>query len=102
MDENIFVSFIIPTYNSGNYIGRCLEAIKTIDHPQDRFEIVIVDNGSSDDTLEIARRFTDKIVINTTSLVSKLRNLGAAQAIGDLLIFIDSDCVIHRNWIKKR
>lgn len=101
MDKNIFVSFIIPAYNAHNHIGRCLEAIKAIDHPRDRFEIVIADNGSSDDTLEIAGRFTDKIIIDAATSVGRLRNLGAARSAGDLFVFIDSDCIIRPDWLKK-
>lgn len=101
MDKNIFVSFIMPTYNAHNHIGRCLDAIRAIDYPRDRFEIVVVDNGSSDDTVEIARKFTDKIIIDTMTCVGRLRNLGAARAAGDLLVFIDSDCIIESDWLKR-
>ena len=50
-------SFVIPTYNSGEKIRRCLESIRTQDYPQDNVQLLIADGGSTDDTIDIAREY---------------------------------------------
>lgn len=101
MGKNIFISFIIPCYNSKDTVSRCLESIQNINYPKDCFEIVIVDNGSKDNTIDICRKFTDKIFIDPAATISKLRNMGAQKARGNFLVFIDSDCVISKDWLKR-
>jgi glycosyltransferase involved in cell wall biosynthesis len=56
-----FVSFIIPTYNSEKYLPLCLESIKKQDYPQDRYETFVIDGGSTDGTLSIAKKYKVKI-----------------------------------------
>jgi cellulose synthase/poly-beta-1,6-N-acetylglucosamine synthase-like glycosyltransferase len=52
-----FVSVIVPARDEGSVIGRCLESLVVLDYPVDRFEVVVVEDGSSDDTVEICREF---------------------------------------------
>jgi len=101
MGENIFISFIIPCYNSKDTVSRCLESIQNINYPKDYFEIIIVDNGSKDNTIDVCRKFTDRIFSDATATISKLRNMGAQKARGNFLVFIDSDCVISKDWLKR-
>lgn len=93
------VSIIIPSLNVSSYIGHCLEALTKLDYPKDRFEIIIVDNGSTDNTLEIVRRYGAKVFIKRSATISTLRNLGAKNAGGEILAFIDGDCVVSPNWL---
>src|SRR5579884_2573537 len=84
--SRILFSVIIPTLNEEGLIGRCLDALSRMNFPKEDFEIIIVDNGSSDRTLEIAESYA--VALNLRILqrprvyVSGLRNLGAAAARG--------------------
>jgi glycosyltransferase involved in cell wall biosynthesis len=100
MGEDRLVSFIIPALNEGATIERCLKSIRDQDHPADKIEIIVVDNGSRDNTLEIAKRFTQKIFSDPAATIARLRNIGAGNAKGDLLVFIDSDCVIPKDGLR--
>ncbi|MCX5679739.1 MAG: glycosyltransferase [Candidatus Omnitrophica bacterium] len=99
MSENNLVSFIIPAFNAAETIGACLESIKRVDYPKDSLEIIVVDNGSKDDTLDIVGRFTSNIFIDNAATIAKLRNIGAKNANGGFLIFLDSDCTIPADWV---
>lgn len=95
------VSFIIPALNAERTIGRCLESIRGQDYPADSIEIVVVDNGSRDDTVAIAKRATPHVIIDTSATIAGLRNRGAGSAKGDILVFADSDCVIASDWLRR-
>lgn len=96
-----FVSVIIPTLNEERYIGKCLESIFNLDYPKNRYEIILVDNGSKDRTIEITKKFNAKIIKRKSLTIGTLRNIGARDARGSILAFIDADCIADRNWIKR-
>jgi glycosyltransferase involved in cell wall biosynthesis len=93
------ISFIIPVLNGSGHIGDCLDHIVAEMEPGD--EIIVVDNGSTDGTLEIVRKY-DKVMIlqHPDITIAGLRNRGAAIAGGTLFAFIDSDCLVCRGWRK--
>jgi len=93
-----FISFIIPAKNEELYIGKCLDSIKRQDYPGD-IEIIVIDNGSSDKTKTIANQFDVKIITKLDGNISCLRNLGAKYSKGDLLVFVDADCILPSNWL---
>lgn len=95
---NPYVSIIIPAYNEEKYIGQCLEALQNINYPSDRYEVIVVDNGSTDSTVSLCRNITTHIYISHGN-VSILRNLGAQKAQGSILAFIDADCIADKNWL---
>lgn len=86
-------------------IGRCLESLTKLAFARDRFEVLMVDNGSRDRTLEIAESFQDrlslKVLQKTNVRISALRNLGARAAAGDILAFLDADCLAPENWLDR-
>lgn len=91
-----YISVVIPNRNGAATLGRCLAAAFASDHR--RFEVVVVDDGSEDGSVEIARSFPCKLVRLGGHLgVSKARNAGAAAASGELLLFIDADCLLARS-----
>ena len=94
-----YVSIIVPLYNEEKHVGKCLESIKKLNYPIDRYEIILVDNGSTDNTIAIAKGFTDLIFVCPTMNVSGLRNYGAKKAKGDIYAFIDGDCVADEDWL---
>ena len=101
----VMVSIIIPALNEEKMIGRCLESLALMDFPRDRFEVILVDNGSTDRTLDIARAFQDRLnlrVLEKTSVrISALRNLGAREAHGAILAFLDADCLAPKDWVER-
>jgi glycosyltransferase involved in cell wall biosynthesis len=98
------VSVIIPALNEEEMIGKCLESLAESCYPLDAFEVILVDNGSADHTLEIARSFSTRLRLTILQRpgvnISALRNLGAAAAKGEVLAFLDADCSVPANWIK--
>ena len=87
------VSIIIPTYNHGNYIGKCIESI--ICQTYNNWEAIIVNNNSTDNTIEIIKNFNDNRIsvlnINNQGIIAKSRNIGIQHAKGDYIAFLDSD-----------
>ncbi len=96
-----FVSIVIPAYNASRTIRDCLDSILQQDYPRDRFEVIIVDNGSKDDTPEIVKRYPVKLAYER-----KLQgphaatNTGIREAQGDILVFTDSDCIAKQGWLR--
>lgn len=91
MNTQPLVSILIPTYNSGAMLEPLLESIKQQVYEQ--CEIVVVDNNSEDDTVEIAKRYTDKVYTKGPER-SAQRNHAAAMSAGDYLIVLDSDMAL--------
>ena len=91
------ISFIIPTYNSQNTIEQCIISIKRQMKSND--EIIVIDNGSDDQTLDILKSFNIQVTqIIYDANVSELRNIAAERSENQLLAFIDSDCVLGEEW----
>ncbi len=98
-------SVIIPARNEEKVIGQCLECLARMDYPREAFEVILVDNGSTDCTMEIARSWG--LTLNVTVLqkpkvyISALRNFGVASARGELLAFLDADCLVPPGWLRQ-
>jgi cellulose synthase/poly-beta-1,6-N-acetylglucosamine synthase-like glycosyltransferase len=93
------VSVIIPAKNEEEYIGRCLEAVSNLEYPKDKVDFFVIDNKSSDQTIQYARKFTAVEVLETEGTISAVRNLGGQQAKGEILAFLDADCIPDRKWL---
>lgn len=99
ISDNISISFIVPVLNGEKYILSCLDHISREMAPGD--EIIVVDNGSTDKTIQIARAYPGvQLLQHPLVSISALRNRGAEQAKGDLFAFIDSDCLVCPGWRK--
>jgi glycosyltransferase involved in cell wall biosynthesis len=92
------ISIIIPTKNSSKTIEACLGSIKNQTYKN--IELIVVDNNSTDNTKEIAKKYTDK-VFNYGPERSAQRNFGAKQAKGEYLLIHDSDIYFNENSIKE-
>lgn len=99
MENTPFISIIIPVKNEGLLIGKCLQSLKELNYPKDRYEIIIVDGLSTDRTVEIARGYGAKIVNNPKQTVAPARNIGFQRARGQIIAFTDADCVVDQNWL---
>jgi glycosyltransferase involved in cell wall biosynthesis len=95
-----FVSVIVPAFNSALTLPQCLQSLQSQDYPPDQYEIIVADNGSTDDTAAIAEGFQARVLRGVTGNISEVRNTGARAAKGDVLIFIDSDCIAPQDWIR--
>lgn len=97
----ITFSVIIPAKNEEQNISRCLASILAVDWDQADFEILLVDNGSNDRTTDIARAYGATVFVRPGDTVAALRNFGAAQARGKVLVFVDADCSVPHNWLRE-
>jgi glycosyltransferase involved in cell wall biosynthesis len=96
MTRERLVSVVIPNRNGAATLAECLRAACDQDHP--RFEVVVVDDASDDGSVEIASRFPCKLVrLAARGGVSKARNAGARASAGELLVFVDADCLLGRD-----
>jgi len=97
---NKYISIIVPSYNSYNTIEKCLISIFKSNYKS--FEIIVVDDNSNDDSYKIAERFRCKLIrLKERYGPAKARNVGAERAKGDILVFLDADCVVSRVWLNK-
>lgn len=91
-------TFVVPTYNNEATIGKCLASIEG--QTCRDYEIIVVDGNSSDKTREICERFGVEFILLEAKLNPAVkRNVGAAKAKGDILCFIDSDCVLPADYL---
>lgn len=97
-----FISIVIPTFNSAATLPACLNSIMEQDYPSDKVEIIIVDAGSSDNTVEIAKKFTDQIYPNPLKTGEAGKAVGVKHAYGEIIALIDSDNILpENNWLKQ-
>jgi glycosyltransferase involved in cell wall biosynthesis len=95
------LSVVIPTLNSASTISLTLFSIFSNKFPRELFEVLVVDNGSSDKTVEIAKKYPVKIFHCPKRGIGPPRNLGIKMAEGNIVCFTDSDCVVENDWLKK-
>src|SRR3989344_5311201 len=97
------LTIILPTYNNEKTLRECLSSIVNQDYPKKDYEVLLIDGGSTDSTLEIARSFKSlKILNNPLRVEEKARILGIKKAKGEIIAFIDADNVLpEKNWIQK-
>lgn len=95
------VTIVIPVYNEEKYFSSCLDSIFKLDYPKNKLEIIVVDNGSTDSTLDIAKRYDVSIFILAEGKVGAVRNYGVVKALGGVVVFLDSDCVVFTDWLRK-
>jgi len=94
-------SIIIPAYNEENYIKNTLQMALGQDFPSN-FEIIVVDNASTDNTFKVASSFrTVKLVREERKGVQFARERGRREAKGEILAYLDADSIPQENWLKK-
>lgn len=105
MNPKPVFSVIIPAFNEAKVIGQCLAALQKQSLPRDCFEVVVVDNGSTDGTAEAAAVFEGslnlRVLFTTAPCISGVRNLGSSFANGRFLAFLDADCIAPSDWLEK-
>ena len=93
------ISVIIPAKNASDTIASCLDGVLSQQNLDVEYEIILVDDGSEDDTGAIAHEKGVTVIRQENAGPAAARNAGAHRARGDLLAFTDSDCVPSPNWL---
>lgn len=98
-----FISVIVPTYERAGPLSLCLDALAAQDYPRDRFEILVVDDGSITSPAGSVEKFRPDLDVRFLTQVhagpAAARNFGAAQAKGAFLAFTDDDCAPAPGWL---
>ncbi len=99
-----YVSIVIPVLNGARHINSCLKSLTQLEYPENNFEILVVDNGSTDGTIEIIRAFqtsNPQIKLHSEKVQNSYvaRNLGVMNAKGQIIAFTDVDCIVDKNWL---
>ena len=104
--QGVMISVIICTYNRDKYIFNVLESLAKNDFPRDRYEIVLVDNNCTDNTSSEVERFRKaypevnlRYFVETQQGLSYARNRGIAEALGDVLVFLDDDAFTEADYL---
>jgi peptidoglycan/xylan/chitin deacetylase (PgdA/CDA1 family)/GT2 family glycosyltransferase len=92
------VSVVIPAYNEENYLRSCLESIRRQDYAAE-YEVIVVDNASTDNTAQIARDWGAKVVYESKQSPAAARQKGAEVAAGKVIAFIDADTRAPTHWL---
>jgi cellulose synthase/poly-beta-1,6-N-acetylglucosamine synthase-like glycosyltransferase len=92
-------SVVIPAKNEQKYLPACLDSLARLDYPPSAYEVLVIDNGSTDNTVEIAKQYGAQVFIRPELTIAGLRNFGASHAQGRFLVFLDADCTVAPNWL---
>ncbi len=102
-----FFSIIIPAYNEEKYISNTIEKLSVLDYDKNSYEVIVVENGSDDNTYKKAISFKEKIVnlkvYNSDKGVSTAKNFGLSKVSSnsDFTIFLDADTILEKDFIKE-
>ena len=97
MKQSPFISIVVPVLNREDHIARCLDSLMELDYPS--FEIIVVDNGSTDRTREIVSQYPVKMIVEKRLGSYSARNKGIETGQGKIIAFTDSDCIVDRSWL---
>ena len=95
------VSVIVPVRNGESTISDCIESLLGQDFPKNEYEVIVVDNNSSDGTAAIIKRHRVGYLLEKKKGPSAARNAGIAASRGDFLAFTDSDCIAKEDWLRE-
>lgn len=99
------ISVIIPVYNVEKYLGKCLDSLLEQTYNQDRIEIILINDGSKDNSLEVCKEYSEKyknikLIDKKNEGVSVARNTGIKAATGKYIMILDSDDFLSKNSIE--
>ena len=95
-------SVVVPLFNSSKHVEKCIRSLLDQDYPEDRYEILMIDNNSTDMTTSIVERYPRIRLLKESRQSSyAARNLGVSQAAGRIIAFTDADCEAHPQWLSR-
>jgi len=96
------VSIIIPAYNEEETLGKLLDSLMKLNYPKKKLEVIVVDDGSTDRTGEIVKKFKRvKLIKGRHKGVGAARNLGWKKSKNDIILFLDADMKVTTNYVKE-
>ncbi|MEO0948364.1 MAG: glycosyltransferase [Cyanobacteria bacterium J06641_5] len=102
VDRYPFVSVLVPVFNDGGRLKLCLDALEHQTYPRNLYEVVVIDNGSSEDVECIVNAFEQALICFESAPGSyAARNKGISLAKGEIIAFTDADCIPSDVWIKE-
>ncbi len=99
MNSNPLISVIIPNYNYARTLPKCFEALDKQTYTN--FEVIVVDDGSTDESVSVIKKFPCELIETKNNGVSAARNLGASRAKGEIVFFLDSDMALYEDALAK-
>jgi glycosyltransferase involved in cell wall biosynthesis len=94
------LSVVVPAHNEENYLGACLDSLRNQDFPGD-YEIIVVDNNSTDGTADVARARGVRVVTEPRPGVCWARQSGTSAAAGEIVVSTDADTVYGQDWLSR-
>ena len=98
MKSKVNISFVIPAYNEEKYIKETIESIHKYVPSVYKYEVIVCDNGSKDDTVDLSIKLGATVIEDKNATIAKLRNLGVELSNGDTLVFLDADIHLTSKW----
>jgi cellulose synthase/poly-beta-1,6-N-acetylglucosamine synthase-like glycosyltransferase len=95
------VSVVVAARNAGRTIGGCLESLLGQSEPQERYEVIVVNDGSTDDTRQVVQGYEVTLLDQPQKGPAAARNRGVAASSGEIVLFTDADCVPDGRWIEE-
>lgn len=95
-----FISVIVPVYNEEKNVRLLIERLLDLNFPRNKYEVIVVDNNSKDNTSEIIKEFQVIYLCEKKQSSYAARNKGIKESKGDILAFIDGDCIPDKDWLK--
>lgn len=97
-------SIIVPAYNAEEYLERCIASMANQNFPCDKYEVIVINDGSTDGTLDLLNNLCRKYsflryVTTVNGGLSRARNRGIKESVGEYLLFVDSDDSIRSNLL---
>ncbi|HWH07563.1 MAG TPA: glycosyltransferase, partial [Candidatus Thermoplasmatota archaeon] len=97
----VAISVVVPCRNEAASLRACLDALALQDYPRDRFEVIVVDGGSTDGCADVARARGTRLLADRGEGPAAARNLGIRAAQGGIVAFTDADCMPRPDWLTR-
>jgi cellulose synthase/poly-beta-1,6-N-acetylglucosamine synthase-like glycosyltransferase len=95
------ISVIVPAHNAGQTISECLSSLLAQGEPREQYEVIVVDDGSTDDTRQVVQRYAVTLLDQPHEGPAAARNRAVAASEGEIVLFTDADCVADGTWIEE-
>ncbi len=98
--EYPFISVVVVTKNEEDFIEECIDSIFKLDYPRERYEVIVIDGGSIDNTCQIVQKYPARLIIDQNGNLSTSRNIGIDASKGAYIASTDADCIVKNDWLK--